>query len=256
MKRQPVLRSRCASFVLGGSLLLPALAVPAFSQRSVVIPAQSSSTLEESPASDSSPPAVPLVAPLSSPLTAKSQFSQVTVPSSVPGKGNVEAQSTPLADPVLDTEVAAVQRVETPRPPLDVATIKRLAELRRELRIAESAARARISLPADELFLAVDGGGIDPLAVPALRELVEYLERTLKKDVTIKVLYVPGETDAKEKAWDRVLALMAWLGENSSLDPDRIRASTPRPLDKPAPKANATSIGETEFVSRIELHLQ
>lgn len=237
-------------------MFLPALAVPAFSQRSVIIPARSSSTLGESPATQAPPPAVPLIAPLSSPLTAKSQFSQVMVPSSVPGKGSIETQATPLADPVLDMEVAAVQRVETPKPPLDVATIKRLAELRRELKIAESAARARISLPADDLFLSDDGSGIDPLAVPALRELVEYLERTLKKDVTIKALYVPGEAGAREKAWDRVLALMGWLGENSSLDPDRIRASAPRPLDKPAPKANATSLGETEFVSRIELHLQ
>lgn len=255
MKRRPVLLSRCASFALGG-LLLPALVAPAFSQRSVIIPAQSSSTIEESAGADPVPPPAAPVVPLGSSLTTKSQFSQIPVPTSIPGKGSVEVQTTPLADPAPDTDVVAVQRVEPTKPPLDVATAKRLAELRRELRIAESAAQARISLPADDLFVATEEEVIDPLAVPALKELVEYLERTLKKDVTIKSLHVPGEEGAKEKAWRRVLVLMDWLRENSSLDPDRFRAAAPRPLDKPAPKANATSIGETEFVARIELHLQ
>jgi len=137
-----------------------------------------------------------------------------------------------------------------------VATIKRLAELRKELRIAESATKARINLPSDDLFPSNDNTRIDPLAEPVLKGVVEYLQHTLKKNVTVKVLYVPGEPSAKEAAWSRALVLIDWLRQNSSLDPNLLKASAPEELGKAAPKANATSIGETEFVSRMELHLE
>jgi len=149
-----------------------------------------------------------------------------------------------------------VQRVEVPRAPLDVATMKRLAELAKELRAAESATRARVNLPAADLFIEGSDSEIHPLAEPTLATLVEYLERTLKKNVTVKALYVPGVAGAREQAWDRVLSLIEWLAANSSLDPDRLKASLPQSLDKPSPKVNAMNIGETEYVSRIEVHLE
>ena len=128
--------------------------------------------------------------------------------------------------------------------------------------MAESAARARINLPAEDLFVATAGTTIDPLAVPALEGVVENLERTLtcgdalKKDVMIRAFYIPGEVGAKEKTWARCLALIDWLKENTSLTSEQLKAAGPEPLDKAAPKSNATSIGESEFVSRIELHLE
>lgn len=254
MKRSLIPLPRCASIVLGGLFFALPL-TSTLAQRSVVIPARSSSTLGEATAPQAAPPPVKPVAPLNSSLTNKPQFSQINVPTALPGKGSVLAQNSPLADPVVDTNVVAVQKVEPIKAAQDVATVKRLAELRRELRIAESASQARIVLPADELFIATEETRIDPLAVPALRDLVEYLERSLLKNVTIKARHVPGEANGQEKAWQRVLALMNWLQKNSSLDPDRIRAAVPQVLDKPSPKPNATTLGESEYIARIELHL-
>ncbi len=251
MKPMPIPFVRPSLVVCSGLML----ALPAFAQRSVVIPARSSSTLDQNEGVVVTPPPAP-VAPLSSPLSDKAGFSKVAVPSSVPGQGMVQTQSTPIADPAPNTNVTAVQRVETPPPPLDVATIKRLAELRRELRVAESAARARINLPADDLFLRDVAPAIDPLAEPVLREVVEYLERTLKKKVTVQSLYEPGEAGAKDLAWARVLALIDWLKANSSLDPTLLTATAPAPLSQAAPKTYALNIGESEYVNRIELHLE
>ncbi len=237
-------------------LLLLTSASPAFSQRGLTIPARSASTTDDDVSGNTTTPPVVPVAPLNSSLSGNSSLSRAMVPTSPPGQGNIESQSTPVSDPALNTNVTAVQRVDVTPPPMDVATIKRLAELRKELRVAESATKARINLPSDDLFPSDDNSRIDPLAEPVLAGVVEYLERTLKKNVTIKVLYVPGEPSAKEAAWSRALVLIDWLRQNSSLDPNLLKASAPEELTKETPKANATSIGETEFVSRMELHLE
>lgn len=239
-----------------GAVFAVVFATSAPAQKSVTIPAKSASTLEKSPDTGPAPAAAAPVVPLTSPFSGKSNVSRVSVPAPQPGGGSITTQATPVADPVMKGTATAIERVESPKAPLDVTTIKRLSELRRELNIAESAVRARISLPANELFEAQSSTTIDPLAVPALNKIAEFLERTLKKEVTVKPFYIPGEEGAKEQAWSRSLALLEWLKENSSLSPDHLTASSPEPLDKPAPKANATSIGETEYVSRIELNIE
>lgn len=248
-------RTRFASLPLGILFLLTTVS-PAFAQRGVTIPARSGSTTDENGSGNTAAPPVIPVAPLNSSFSGNSSVSRATVPSSSPGQGNIESSATQVSGPTLNTNVTAVQRVDVPPPPLDVATIKRLAELRKELRIAESATKARINLPSDDLFPSNDNTRIDPLAEPVLAGVVEYLERTLKKNVTIKVLYIPGDEAAKEAAWSRALVLIDWLKENSSLDPNLLKASAPEELTKATPRSNANSIGETEFVSRMELHLE
>lgn len=237
------------------SVSLTGLLIASTARGQVTIPARSASSLDNGTTTVTTPPVAPVVPLTNSPLE-KSNVSRVTVPAATPGGGEVRMSTTPIADAPVDANVLAVQRSEPTTPPVDVANIKRLAELAAQLRVAESAARARINLPADELFVSGEGVMIDPLAESALKSVVEYLERTLKKEVTVKVLYEPGDEEARVQGWARALVLIDWLEANSSLDPDRIRASTPVPLEKPAPKPNATSIGETEFISRIEIHLE
>lgn len=239
-----------------GAFLGLAMMETALSQRSVTIPARSASTLDDSVIPAEAPDVVSPVVPLSSPFDGKSSVSRVAVPETRPGGGQVATQTTRVADPAMTGTATVLDRSEPPAPPLDVMTIKRLSELRRELRISESAVRARINLPADELFLARAKATVDPLAEPALEKIAEFLERTLKKKVTVKALYVPGEEGAKEEAWSRSLALLDWLTENSSLDPGNLTAGSPEPLDREVQKANATSPGELEFVSRIELNIE
>lgn len=256
MKTPTLLRTGRAC-VTAGALSLFLTATSAYpQQRGVVIPARSSSTLDETNAVVTAPAPVAPVAPLTSSIRDKSNVSQVTVPASPPGKASISTSSEPIMTPAPDTNVVAIQRVEVTPPPLDVATIKRLAELRDELGVAESAARARINLPADDLFISGEETKIEPLAEPALESVVEYLERTLKKNVTVKSLYDPLEEDGKERAWSRTLALIDWLKANSALEPDRLKATSPEVLSKATPKAYSLNIGEVEYVNRIELHLE
>jgi hypothetical protein len=242
--------------LLFGAFLGLAIMQTGFPQRSVTIPARSASTLDDTVVFAEAPDVVSQVVPLSSPFDGKSSVSRVAVPETRPGGGQVATQTTRVADPVMTGTATVLERSEPPAPLLDVMTIKRLSELRRELRISESAVRARINLPADELFVVKSDSSIDPLAVPALEKIVEFLERTLKKKVTVRALYVPGEAGAKEQAWARSLTLINWLTENSSLDPANLTAGSPGPLDREVQKANATSPGELEFISRIELNIE
>jgi hypothetical protein len=243
----------CASAT---ALFLFLTATSGHSQRGVIIPAQSSSSLDESTSVVTAPTPNAPVAPLGSQIRDKSNVSQVTVPTSTPGKGNVSSVSERVATPATDTNVVAIQRVEVTPPPLDVATIKRLAELRDELGVAESAAKARINLPANDLFVAGKETKIEPLAEPALASVVEYLERTLKKNITVRSFFDPLEEGGKERAWARTLALIDWLKANSTLEPDHLKATSPEVLTKATPKAFSLNIGEVEFVNRIELHLE
>lgn len=255
MKTPTLLRTGRAC-VTAGALSLFLTATPAFpQQRGVVIPAQSASSLDEPATVTVTAPAAPVV-PLTSSIREKSNVSQMSVPTPAPGKAEVTTSSEPIASPAPETNVVAIQRVEVTPPPLDVATIKRLAELRDELGVAESAVKARINLPADDLFISGKEPKIEPLAEPALESVVEYLERTLKKNVTVKSLYDPLEEGGKEKAWSRTLALIDWLKANSSLEPDRLKATSPEVLTKASPKAYSLNIGEVEYVNRIELHLE
>jgi hypothetical protein len=256
MKTPTLLRTGRAC-VTAGALSLFLTATTAFpQQRGVVIPARSSSTLDETNAVVTTPTVDAPVAPLVSPIRDKSNVSPLVVPSTSPGKAAISTSSGPVATPAPDTNVVAIQRVEVTSPPLDVATIKRLAELRDELGVAESAARARINLPADDLFVSGKEVRIEPLAEPALGSVVEYLERTLKKNITVKPLYDPLEEGGKDRAWARTLALIDWLKANSSLEHDRLKATSPEALTKATPKAYSLNIGEVEYVNRIELHIE
>lgn len=227
--------------------------IPGVAQQSVTIPAQSSSTLDTpEEAKTKNTPSVPVPA-LSSPFSGNSINSRVTVPATTPGAGNISSVSQRVADPSLRPSAPLM---ELPSTAPDVATIKRLSELRRELRVSESATMARITLPTDDVFSENTEATIDPLAINTLGKVVEFMERNDKKNVTVKALYIPEVEGTKELAWARSLGLIEWIKANSSLDPDRIKAATPEPLAKAVAKVNATESGDTEFVSRIELNLE
>jgi hypothetical protein len=229
------------------------LVTPGIAQQSVTIPAQSSSTLDTPEEAKSKNSASVPVPARTSPFSGNSVSSRVMVPATTPGAGNISSVSQRVADPSTRNS-APVPELPSTAP--DVATIKRLAELRRELRVSESATMARISLPTDDVFSENTEATIDPLAITSLGKVVEFMERNDKKNVTIKALYIPEVEGAKELAWARSLGLIEWLKANSALEPDRIKAATPEPLAKAVAKVNATEAGDTEFVSRIELNLE
>lgn len=195
------------------------------------------------------------VASPTSPFSGNSSVSRVKVPTPTSGGGNVTVQTVPVITVVPPTDVAAIQQVPLPKRKLDPATEKRLAELRRELGIANAALSARIALPADELFLEEAPATIDDLAVPALDKVMEYIRLNDKKKVTVQSFY-DREPDAKELGWARSLALIEWMTADGSIGIEDVKAAGPAPVAKPTPKPNSTEFGDTEYVNRIELLLE
>lgn len=188
----------------------------------------------------------------------KSSVSRVTVPAPGMNKGKVSTSPVRVEDAGERNPrqpVAAVQTLPVASQELDPAKKERLGELRRELRVADSAAWARIGLPADEVFEEDAVTTVDDLAEPTLKKIVEYIHLNDKKNITVKSFYVKEQENAKTIAWSRSLALIEWLAENSNLGEESFQASNPLPVTKPTPKENATSAGEVEFLNRIELKL-
>lgn len=241
---------------LAGFLAICCLSiVTGFAQ--VTVPAQSSSTLDDTDSESStttapSPPATPSA----NPFPGKSSISRVTTPTTLPSSGNVSRQSTPIADAETSGSVVAMQKVEGEVEIIDEAKIKRLAELRRELRIADAASQARIGLPTDDLFEESAPTIVDDLAEPTLKKVIEFIELNDKKKVTVNTYYAPDQEGAKELAWARTLQLIEWMAANSSFEVENFKASGPAPVTKPTPKKFTTEVGDVEFVNRTDLVLE
>lgn len=253
MKRRPIL---CHSNLGHRGLLFAAgasfLAASAFAQ--VTIPARSSSSLDDQADDPASGPTAPPVQ-LTSPFSGKSSVSRVTVPTPGLEEGKVTTQTTPATETVRPVAVAATQRVDPVERGFNVITVRRLAELRRELRVANAALKTMIALPADELFENEESIVIDDLAEPALHKVIEYIELNDKKKVTVRSLY-NREEGGKELGRARSVALIKWMMENSPSGLDDFEAAAPAPVPKPTAKRNATEVGDTEYVNRIELLLE
>ncbi|MEX2581239.1 MAG: hypothetical protein WD342_19440 [Verrucomicrobiales bacterium] len=227
-------------------------AASAFAQ--VTIPARSSSSLDDQTDDPATEPTTPPVQ-LTSPFPGKSSVSRVRVPTPGVEEGKVTTQTTPATDTPPSVAVVATQRVAPVERGFNVITIRRLAELRRELRVADAALKTMIALPADELFEDEESLAIDDLAAPALHKVIEYIELNDKKKVTVRSLY-NREEGAKELGRERSVALIKWMMENSPSGLDDFEAAAPAPVAKPTAKQNATEVGDTEYVNRIELLLE
>lgn len=148
-----------------------------------------------------------------------------------------------------------MQRVEGEVEVIDENKINRLAELRRELRVADAAAQARIGMPTDDLFEESAPTTIDDLAIPTLKKVMEYIELNDKKNVTVNSYYAPDQEGGKELAWARTLSLIEWMAANSSFEVENFKASGPAPVTKPTAKKFTSEVGDVEFVNRTDLVL-
>ncbi len=220
----------------------------------VKIPSQSASSLDGEEGASGSAVSTPAPS-TTSPFSGNSSVSRVKVPTPSGGGGNVTVQTIPVPTTAPTTSVAAIQQVPLPKRELDPATEKRLADLRRELGIANAALSSRLALPADELFLDDAPTTLDELAIPSLNKVIEYIQLNDKKKITVQSFY-NRDPGAKELGWTRTLALIEWMTTGSALNIEDIKAAGPAPVVRPTPKPNATEIGETEYVNRIELLLE
>lgn len=232
-----------ALLLLAGSLSL----APAFGQ--VKIPAQSASSQKSGEVSGGTS---------ASPLRPKSQVKSTVTKTRPEGPTNFVPQNKPGVKPGMP--VTAVQRVPAPTQNLDPARMARLAELRRELKIAEAANETRLNLRANDLFLDDAPTTIDKLIEPTLAKVAEYIRLNDKQNVTVKPYYVDvkdgGAEGDKQLAWTRSLVLIEWMTKNGKLGVEHFRASGPAPVAKATAKEFTSVSGDTEFVARIDLHLE
>ncbi len=225
------------------------------SEAQVKIPANSAKSLDNAPeTTTSAPPAVSQPA-----FNSSSNVSRVQQPTTpiAAQKATITSSTQPVKDQKLDgSKVIAIQRVEAKTPPQSVATIKRLAEMRRELNIVESASRARIALPADDLFEESDPVEIDKFSEPVLKQISEYLLLTDKKKITVTSFYAPDQDNGKALAWGRSLSLIEWLEDKGGLPSDTINSARPAPVAAKTKKEFPNTPGEMEYQNRIVLDLE
>jgi len=227
-------------------LATAAIALPASSEAQVKIPAKSGSTLDD-PAETSNLAVIQ--------KTSRSQFSgQSNVSRNAPaGPKQPKPQSLSLPTPGA---VTAVQRVEDPKLNINPKRSLRLSELRRELGVAETARQARIALPTEDLFEKTAPTEIDDLSEATLKKVAEYLNLSGFETVTVKPFYLRDKPCDKELSWTRSLSLIEWMDSHTKLNTEAFKANGPDPVSKATPKKVAKNLGETEFVGRIELHLE
>lgn len=243
MKTLPPISLAC---LLPGVLAVTFLIFASGAHAQVKIPAKSESSLDNTEA-DSVSSGVP--------QPSRSQFqNNSNVSRSAPaGPTGLKQSPAPLPKPGA---VTAVQRVESPKQNLNPERMKRLAELRRELRISEIATQAKMSLPADDIFEVTAPTTINDLSEPTLQKVAEYLELVGLKKITVKPFYVSTEEGAKELSWARSLALIEWMTSHSKVPLENFKAAGPEPVVKATPKKYTKNVGETEFVNRIDLLLE
>ena len=250
--KNPILPGQTSRTILAAAAATAIIGTAsAFAQ--VTIPSKSASSFDGEGGTRAAAPTAP-TGVTNSPFSGNSSVSRVKVPTAT-GGGKVTKMTTPVTGVAPTTEVTAVQTVPLPQRELDPATMKRLAELRRELGIATAALSSRVALPADELFGVSAPTSIDDLSVPTLKKVTEYIELNDKKKITVQAFY-DRSPEAKGLAWARTLALIEWMTATSSINIEDVKAAGPAPIVKPTAKVNATTVGETEYVNRIELLLE
>lgn len=219
---------------------------PVLVDAQVKIPAKSGSTLDD-PAGTNNPAIVPSAN--RSQFTTQSNVSRTTPT----GPSELQPPASPLPKPGA---VTALQRVESPKQNINPQRSMRLADLRRELGIKEMARKARIALPTEDLFEKTKPTQIDDLSEATLKKVAEYLDLSGFKTVTVKPFYLRDQAGDKELSWTRSLSLIEWMDSHTELKSEAFQANRPDPVLQATPKKVAKNLGESEFVGRIELHLE
>lgn len=135
-----------------------------------------------------------------------------------------------------------------------VETAKRLAEIRRDLGIADAAMQSLIKLDTENLFT-VGAATIDPIATDTLVKIAEYIRLVDEEKVAVTYHFAIPLND-KALALDRSVALVSWMTKEGGLDktefvintPDEVKVATPTP---------AVDDGNTAFFkSSVEILIQ
>jgi flagellar motor protein MotB len=135
-----------------------------------------------------------------------------------------------------------------------VETAKRLAEIRRELGIADAATQSLIKLDTENLFT-VGTASLDPISAETLSLIAEYISLVDEEKVGLTYHFAIPLND-KALAWDRSVALVSWMTKEGGLAKTEFVVNTPEEVKTATPTPAANDGNTAFFKSSVEILIQ
>lgn len=152
------------------------------------------------------------------------------------------------------TEVKPVPTVPPTPTRISASQSKRIAEIKRELEIAESATAARAIFEANDLFTK-KSAVIEDSAKPTLKMLAEFMELTPKDKATVSYKYVATE-ESEIEVRTRALALVNYLASTAGATTTEFTILDPVPVVDENPTTTPSGQFITTAKALIEITLK
>ncbi len=150
--------------------------------------------------------------------------------------------------------VAAVSVVPVKVTQRNPTTVKRLAELKRELEIQDAGNRAAVAVTTEGLFKE-DTEVIDDLSISRLQTIAEYLRLSEEDQVDVTYHFDASE-ESKESAWGRSLSIVNWMETKGQVTRNIFRLNDPVQAARTPVRTNPQNPGDTEVVAWIEFSMK
>ncbi|MDF1741226.1 MAG: hypothetical protein P1U86_18840 [Verrucomicrobiales bacterium] len=251
----PFEESQLLQFSSISAALLIGLSLPVLAQEKVVIeggPAE----IQISDRDGQPEPVNPANNKLDEPPVVLTPEPDATVIQPVPNS-NVEVlvpvkPVTPAGSVTADVKIAQTAPIAPKQ--ISAEHSKRIAEIKRELEIAESATAARAILKAEEVF-SEKTPVVDEAAKPTLKMLAEFMELSPKDTATVTYKYVATE-ESESSARQRAFAVVDYLSTMAGATTTEFTILDPKPVTVENPKATPSGQFVTEAEALIEITLK
>ena len=150
--------------------------------------------------------------------------------------------------------LAAVSNVPVKVTQRNPSTVKRLAELKRELEIQDVGNRAAVAVTTRGLFKN-DTEMIDELSVTRLHTIAEYLRLSEEDQVEVTYHFVESEEN-RDMAWSRSLSVVNWMETKGQVAKEIFRLNDPVAAVPTPVRTNPQNPRDTEIVGWIELSMK
>ncbi len=154
----------------------------------------------------------------------------------------------------VTTDVKIAQTAPIAPKQISAEQSKRIAEIKRELEIAESATAARAIFKAEEVF-SEKTPVIDDAAKPTLKLLAEFMELSPKNTATVTYKYVATQ-ESESSARQRAFAVVDHLSTMAGATTTEFSILDPKPVVVENPKETPSGEFVTEAEALIEITLK
>ncbi|MDF1824077.1 MAG: hypothetical protein P1U68_05520 [Verrucomicrobiales bacterium] len=137
---------------------------------------------------------------------------------------------------------------------LEVAKMKELGKLRKEIGVSESATESKIVYEADQIF-DKESDSITPSAKPSLEKLTNYMRMSERNKVTLSYLYAP-DSGSKTRAQNRLIMLIAYFTEEAGIEDHDFTMADPEPLEQPLVEDGVVETAVSEYKPLVVITMQ